>query len=597
MDANKTPKTVEIPSMVRVKDLASVLNLPVARVMQELIKNNIYTTINEGLDYETAAIIAEDLGYQVAPQSKAEENLKESAGAKVPRKETLKLSPRPPRLNEPQRLAMAGRPRPPVVAVMGHVDHGKTTLLDYIRKTNVAGGEAGGITQSIGAYQIQYKKHRITFIDTPGHEAFQSMRARGARLTDLAILVVAADDGVKPQTKEAITHIQNAKIPMIIAINKMDKQDARVDKVKQELAQEGAQIEEWGGNVPLVEISAKTGQGVEELLETIIVVAEMEELKAPLSGPALGTIIESHLSPRRGPEASVLVQSGTFRIGDIITAASAQGKIKGMEDYRGQRIQKAGPSEPVKIVGFKEVPEVGSIVQNGEESLINRENTPQEKKILTLINQKASNPKIKKLNLIIKAGSQGSKEAILENLAKVQSSEVAPYIIQGGVGNITESDVLKSHITNAKLIGFKVKTTTVAKKLARQLGLKINIYEIIYELIDAVKEGLEEILEPEEEIMELGKLEVLAIFHTEKGKMIVGGKVTQGTIQRESRIRVQRKGQIIGEGTIVELQSSKQKVKEVKNGQECGIKFLGDVKIEIGDILEFYKIEKKKKTL
>ncbi|TSC52890.1 MAG: translation initiation factor IF-2 [Parcubacteria group bacterium LiPW_72] len=581
MDANKTPKTVEIPSMVRVKDLASVLNLPVARVMQELIKNNIYATINEELDYETATIIAEDLGYQAAPQSKAEENLKESAGAKVSHKETLKLEL-----------------RPPVVAVMGHVDHGKTTLLDYIRKTNVAGGEAGGITQSIGAYQIQYKKHRITFIDTPGHEAFQSMRARGARLTDLAILVVAADDGVKPQTKEAITHIRSAKIPMIVVINKMDKQDARVDKVKQELAQEGAQIEEWGGNVPLVEISAKTGQGVEELLETIIVVAEMEELKAPLSGPALGTIIESHLSPRQGPEASVLVQSGTFKIGDIITAASAQGKIKRMEDYRGQIIQKAGPSEPVKIVGFKEVPEVGSIVQNGEESLNNREKfTPQEKKILTLINQKASNPKIKKLNLVIKAGSQGSKEAILENLARVQSSEVAPYIIQEGVGNITESDVLKSHITNAKLIGFEVKTTTVAKKLARQLELKINIYEIIYELIDAVKEGLEEILEPEEEIMELGKLEILAIFHTEKGKMIVGGKVTQGTIQRESRIRVQRKGQIIGEGTIVELQSSKQKVKEVKNGQECGIKFLGDVKIEIGDILEFYKIEKKKKTL
>ncbi|MDD5626770.1 MAG: translation initiation factor IF-2 [Patescibacteria group bacterium] len=581
MDLNKAPKIVVIPSMVRVKNLASVLNLPVARVMQELIKNNIYTTINEELDYETAAIIAEDLGYQVAPQGKAEENLKEPVGENISNKEILKLST-----------------RPPVVAVMGHVDHGKTTLLDYIRKTNVAGGEAGGITQNIGAYQIQYKKHRITFIDTPGHEAFQSMRARGARLTDLAILVVAADDGVKPQTKEAITHIRNAKIPMIIAINKMDKQDAKVDKVKQELAQEGVQIEEWGGDVPLVEISAKTGQGVEELLKTIIVVAEMEELKAPLSGPALGTIIESHLSSRQGPETSVLVQSGTFKIGDIITAASAQGKIKMMEDYRGQIIRKAGPSEPVKIVGFKEVPEVGSIVQNGEESLINREKfTPQEKKILTLINQKASNPKIKKLNLVIKAGSQGSKEAILENLARVQSSEVAPYIIQEGVGNITESDVLKSHITNAKLIGFEVKTTTVAKKLARQLELKINIYEIIYELIDAIKEGLEEILEPEEEIVELGKLEILAIFHTEKGKMIVGGKVTQGTIQRESHIRVQRKGQMIGEGTITELQSNKQKVKEVKNGQECGIKFLGDVKIEIGDILEFYKIEKKKKTL
>ncbi len=581
---NNIKNTIQIPSMVRVKDLAESLNLPVARVIKELIKNNIYTTINEEIDYETAAIIAEDLGYQTAIQTNSLEKIKEPGPVKVREAEkasNLKLSP-----------------RPPVIAVMGHVDHGKTSLLDYIRKANVAGGEAGGITQNIGAYQIQYKDHPITFIDTPGHAAFQSMRARGARLTDLAILVIAADDGVKPQTKEAINHIKSAKIPMIVAINKIDKKEARVDKVKQELAREDVQIEEWGGNVPVDEVSAKTGQGIEELLKTIIVMAEMEDLKAPDTGTPLGTIIESHLSPKRGPEASVLVQSGVFKIGDAIVATSTPGKIKRMEDYRGQIIKQAGPSTPIKIIGFGKVPEVGSIVQGKEESLIaHGKSTPAAQKLLALINEKALNPKIKKLNLIIKAGTEGSREAILENLAKMQFAEVAPYIIQEGVGNITESDILKSHITGAKLIGFKLEVTPVAKKLAKQLGVQINTYEIIYELIDAVKEGLEEILEPEEEEMELGKMEVLAIFRTEKGKMIAGGKVTEGVIQKYSRIRVQREGKIIGEGSLAELQSAKQKVQEVKNGQECGIKFLGDTKLAIGDILEFYKIEKKKKTL
>jgi len=574
---------VQIPSMVRIKDLARILNLPVARLIKELIKNNIYATINEEIDYETAAIIAEDLGFSAISKIK-NENPQEIQTPQpiLDKKEVLKLSP-----------------RPPVVAIMGHVDHGKTTLLDYIRKTKVAEEEAGGITQSIGAYQIEYKKKPITFIDTPGHEAFQSMRERGARLTDIAVLVVAGDDGVKPQTAEAIKHIQSAKIPMIVAINKIDKPEARVDKIKQELAKTGVQIEEWGGDVPVQKISAKTGQGVDNLLETILLIAEMEELKASDLGEGLGTVIESHLSASRGPEASILVQGGTFRIGSLIRAGAAAGKIKRMEDYRGQTIRQAGPAMPIKIIGFNAAPLVGSLVQTGKESSAKMPEgeTRQTQKILDSINQKALRPKIKKLNLIIKADSQGAKEAILENLATLPNQKVAPYIISASVGAITETDILKSQITNAKILGFRVKATNVAKSLAKQLGVKINLYAIIYELIDTVKEGLEEILEPEEEIRELGAMQVLEIFRTEKDKMIVGGKITQGAVEPQALIRARRNGEILGEGVLGELQCNKQKAKEVKSGQECGIKFIGGVKIAVNDTLEFYKIEKKKKAL
>lgn len=574
---------VQIPSMVRIKDLARILNLPVARLIKELIKNNIYATINEEIDYETAAIIAEDLGFSAISKIK-NENPQEIQTPKpiLDKKEVLKLSP-----------------RPPVVAIMGHIDHGKTTLLDYIRKTKVAEEEAGGITQSIGAYQIEYKKKPITFIDTPGHEAFQSMRERGARLTDIAVLVVAGDDGVKPQTAEAIKHIQSAKIPMIVAINKIDKPEARVDKIKQELAKTGVQIEEWGGDVPVQKISAKTGQGVDNLLETILLIAEMEELKASDLGEGLGTVIESHLSASRGPEASILVQGGTFRIGSLIRAGAAAGKIKRMEDYRGQTIRQAGPAMPIKIIGFNAAPLVGSLVQTGKESSAKMPEgeTRQTQKILDSINQKALRPKIKKLNLIIKADSQGAKEAILENLATLPNQKVAPYIISASVGAITETDILKSQITNAKILGFRVKATNVAKSLAKQLGVKINLYAIIYELIDTVKEGLEEILEPEEEIRELGAMQVLEIFRTEKDKMIVGGKITQGAVEPQALIRARRNGEILGEGVLGELQCNKQKAKEVKSGQECGIKFIGGVKIAVNDTLEFYKIEKKKKAL
>ncbi|PIU01483.1 translation initiation factor IF-2 [bacterium (Candidatus Torokbacteria) CG09_land_8_20_14_0_10_42_11] len=583
MPVAKNNSIIQIPNMVRIKDLAGILNLPVARLIKELIKNNIYATINEEIDYETAAIIAEDLGFSAVSKTKNEDPKESQTPKSASKKEgVLKLSP-----------------RPPVVAIMGHVDHGKTTLLDYIRKTKVAESEAGGITQSIGAYQIESKKKPITFIDTPGHEAFQSMRERGARLTDIAVLVVAGDDGVKPQTAEAIKHIQSAKIPMIVAINKMDKPEARVDKIKQELAKANVQIEEWGGDTPVQEISAKTGQGVDSLLATILLVAEMEELKASESGDGLGTVIESHLSASRGPEVSILVQGGTFRVGNLIHTDTTDGKIKKMEDYRGQSILRAGPAMPVKIIGFNDVPLVGSLVQTGKEktaSLIDGK-TRQEQKTLDAINQKALRPKIKKLNLIIKADGQGAKEAILENLAAIPAQEVAPYIIEAKVGAITETDILKSQITNAKILGFRVKATNVAKSLAKQLGVKINLYAIIYELIDTVKEGLEEILEPEEEIRELGAMQILEIFRTEKDKMIVGGKITQGIVEPQALIRVRRSGEILGEGILGELQCNKQKAKTVKSGQECGIKFIGGIKIAVNDTLEFYKIEKKKKSL
>ncbi len=584
---NQTPQKIVIPATIRVKDLAQILDLPTPRVIKELIQNDIYVTINEEIDQETAAVIAEDLGYEAVFQSKQKTN--SEAKAPIPKKKKEKG----------EKVSGKLGPRPPVVTVMGHVDHGKTTFLDYLRKTDTISQESGGITQHIGAYQVKHNGQVITFIDTPGHEAFKAMRERGAHLTDIAILVIAADDGVQPQTKEAIKHIHKAKIPLIVALNKIDKPEAKPDKVKQELASVNIQIEEWGGKTPLQEISAKTGQGVDELLDLILLIAEMEKLKAPLKQPVFGTVIESHLSSQRGPEATILIQSGTLRIGDLVTAASINGKIKRMEDYQDKMIKRAGPSTPVKIIGFSEIPPVGSLVQTTAKhsKKTNKTRNQKEREVLNQINKKALNPKIKKLNLIIKTDTHGSREAILENLAKLKSKKVAAYIVSEGTGRITESDVIKSHITNSKLIGFRVEPSTVATKLAKQLGVEIHTYQVIYELTDSIKKGLLEMLKPQIKIKEIAKLEVLAIFRTEKDRMIVGGRVTQGIVETNSKIRVKRGGELLGEGVLGELQSAKQKVGKVKAGQEAGIRFIGEIRIEVGDILEFYKVEKEKQTL
>lgn len=584
----KSVEKIAIPVMVRVKDLALLLNLPVTRVIKELMKNNIFATINQEIDFDTAAVIADDLGYaaeksgeEISSNDKLIEDIKsKNSGRKIG--------------SEPNLL-----PRAPVVTVMGHVDHGKTTLLDYIRKTNVADKEVGGITQKISIYQIKYKDRDITFMDTPGHEAFANMRARGASLMDVAILVIAADDGIKPQTREVLEHIKKAKIPFVVAINKIDKEGVNVDKIKQELAQLDVQIEEWGGKTPLQEISAKTGQDVDQLLDIVLLLADMENLKADFSGSPIGTVIESHLSPKRGIETIVLIQSGTLKLGDNIVASGIQGKIKRMENLNGQLIKEAIPSMPVKIIGLPAMIPAGNILQaNVIWNIEDNSNAQTNKqKILQDINQRALNPKIQKVNFTLKSDSHGSEEAILTNLAKIHSDNVAIYIIQSDVGQITESDILKSHITGAKLIGFNVEATPVARDLAKQLGINIHQYRIIYELIDEVKKGLEEILEPEEELKELGQLKVLVVFLTERVRMIVGGKVTLGTIETNSKIRVKRGEQIIGEGTLGELQSGKQKASKVVKGHEAGVKFNGETKILVGDILEFYRIEKKKKTL
>lgn len=582
--SQKKRNTVVIPSSIRVKDLAQILHLPVTRLIKELMQNNIFATINEEIDHETATIIAQDLGFKTRKQAPQEDSFKKTEKDIVLKDNLAKI-----------KIAS----RPPVVTVMGHVDHGKTTLLDYIRKSDTAKHEAGGITQNIGAYQIKQKGKTITFLDTPGHEAFVTMRERGSHLTDIAILVIAADDGVKPQTREAIAHIQKAKIPMIVAINKIDKPGAKPEQIKAELAKEGIHVEKWGGDIPVQEISAKTGKGVKHLLEIILLVAEMENLKAPPKEPVLGTVIESHLSPQRGPEATILVQSGSLKLGDYISVPGASGKIKRIEDYLGKTISQAGPSTPVKITGFSAVPAIGSILQTIKEKTAQGQETisASEEKSLKIINDRALNPKVKKLNLILKTDSHGSKEAILENLSKIESSEVAPRIIYEGIGNITESDVLKSHITQAILIGFNIEATKTARELAKQIGVQIHRYDVIYELIEHIKKGLEELLKPQIQVVEKGKLKVLAIFRTEKERMIIGGKVTQGKIQQNSKVRVKRGDQVIGRGELLELQTGKQKVEEVKAGQEAGIKFSGDVRIKEGDLLEFYKIAKKKQTL
>lgn len=576
---------IGIPSSIRIKNLAHLLNLPVTRIIKELMQNNIFVTINEEIDHETAAVIAEDLGFKTKFQDDFDIHEQAANGSPV---STLK------KIDQAQ-----VKSRPPVVTIMGHVDHGKTTLLDYIRKSNIAQEETGGITQNIGAYQVEHKGKKVTFLDTPGHEAFATMRERGSHLTDIAILVIAADDGVKPQTKEAIKHIQKAKVPMIVAINKIDKPGAKVDQIKSALAKESVYVEKWGGNIPVQEISAVTGQGVDHLLDVVQLVAEMEDLKAPSEKPILGTVIEANLSAQRGAEATVLVQSGRLKLGDRIGNAETAGKVKRMEDFRGQEIKEAGPSTPVKIIGLPQPPAIGSVIQvipegRGKKAMMV---TPREAKALKEINDRALNPRIKKLNLIIKTDTHGSKEAILENLSKIKSEEVAPYIITAGIGKITESDVLKCHITHSILIGFRVEPTKTAQELSKQLGIQSYNYAVIYELIEKIKKGLEEMLKPQTRKIKLGELKILAVFRTERGKMIVGGKVTQGKATMGAKIRVKRNDALVGKGEIVELQTGKQKVTEVNAGQEAGIKFLGEVKIEEGDILEFYKMETKKQVL
>jgi translation initiation factor IF-2 len=594
--SEENPKKIKLPANITVKKFSEVLNLSVSSVITELMKNGILATINEQIDFETASIIAQDLGYQV------EEDVIEE-GEKMTLEKLLEL------LRKEKESGENLQPRPPVVTILGHVDHGKTTLLDTIRKTNVVAKESGGITQHIRAYQVKKKGKIITFVDTPGHEAFSAMRERGVSIADIAVLVVAADDGVRPQTKEVIEYLLTKKIPTIVAINKIDKPEANLQKVKKELADNHILVEDWGGQVLSAEISAKKNIGIDNLLENILLLMDVEDFRANQKRSALGIVLESHLDPQKGPVATVLIKTGTLKEGQDIIAGSSYGRVRRIEDFTGKRIAEAGPSTPISLMGLNTTSNTNDILQvatsrsmakarsieigksaSGQAEISGQLN-------LQKIYKTIADEKVKKLNIILKADVQGSLEAIGQILGEIKSDEVAVDYIGMGIGNITESEVRLAQSAGAIVYGFSVETTPVAKRMAESGQVEVRIYKIIYELIEDIKNQLTEMLPPQIERVDFGKLKVLAIFKTGKKDMIVGGKVTNGKVVQGNLIEIIRNDQVIGKGNLSNLQQNKVNTDEVKEGNECGITFLGETKIKEGDTLVFYKEEIKRKSL
>lgn len=586
--------SVVIPAIITVRDLAEKLNLPVTRVMRELMKNGVLANMNERIDHTTASIIAEDLGFQVEKES-------ETHTSGVSTEERLKGL-----LLEDTESTLT--PRPPVVVVMGHVDHGKTKLLDTIRQTHVMEGEAGGITQHIGAYQAEIRAHdgaqrKITFIDTPGHEAFMAMRARGAKIADIAILVVAADDGVKPQTEEAINIIRGAGLPIVVAINKIDKPEANLDKTKQELSKLELIPEEWGGKTPMVPISAKQKTGIDELLNIILLVADLEKEKrmANPTREAVGTIIESHIDRGEGPVATMLTHTGTLHKNDLLLIDQIlYGKVRAMRDHRQVGIESAGPSTPVKILGFKRAPAVGDVVEaTTDESRIGErvQTRGVVKAAATPTVAKEQRPKEKTFPLMIKADVLGSLEAIVGLLEQIEHPEVGLVITQKGLGNITDADVLAAEANGARIYAFNVTTTPTAMVLAQDKGVVIERYEVIYHLEASVRKALEQMLAPETKQTAIGRAKILAIFRQERRETIAGGSVTDGKMMAGALVSVLRGTEKIGTGKLLQLQSGKRDVKEIRMGQEFGMKIETRAQLAVADILEAYTEEQIERKL
>lgn len=582
-DQTAAKKTIEIPSFITVRDFSAISGLPINAILAELMKNGVFASLNEKIDYDTAWLVGSELGLEI--KQKNEEH--EKADEKNKLKEILAQE------NKDKLLQ-----RPPVIVVMGHVDHGKTLLLDSVRRTHVADGEAGGITQHIGAYQVKQKDQLITFIDTPGHEAFTAMRSRGAKIADIAILVVAADDGVKPQTVEAYKIIQAAKIPFVVAINKIDKPEANIDKTKQELSSKLNIIpEDWGGKTICVPVSALKGTGISDLLDMVLLLADSEadNIKANPDASAAGSIIESHIDKGSGAVATILIQNGTMAIGDPLSLNGVHiGKVRVLNNYLGEKIEKAGPATPVQIIGLKLMPQVGDLikVEQGEKTKF-RKNKTVKQFSEAKISSTEDNENIKKINIVIKSDVLGSAEAIEESIEKINTKEVKVKIIHKGLGNITDGDIKRAEASDGFIVGFNVKVPPAIEELAREKNIEIKIYRIIYDLIDDVKEKMEKIVEPVIERVELGDIKVLAVFKTNKDGQIIGGKVISGKAENGSMIEIMRNNEFIENGKLVKLQAGKQDVQIVEAGEECGIQFEGRPLIERDDILHLYKEEKK----
>ncbi len=594
-------QTVALPVRLTVREFAERLSMPSSQIIMELMKNGILANQNQDIDYDTAAILAEDLGFSV---QREEEGVEENT------REALRIEDLTTALSQSKNL----EPRAPVIVVMGHVDHGKTKLLDTIRKTNIIDTEAGGITQHIGAYQTVWKdpktkeERAITFIDTPGHEAFSMMRSRGARIADIGILVVAADDSVKPQTVEAINIIKAAKLPIVVAINKIDKPGADVQKTKTDLSTHGIIPEEWGGDTPMVEISAKEKLHIDKLLDVLLLVADVqgETIKADPTLPAIGTVIESNVDKSSGPVASVLIQAGTLRRGDkIVVNNEIYGKVRAMKNFLGAFIDSAGPSVPVQIIGFKVSPEVGDVLDLSKESTATEidvrkkrvEQTGADKASIADSQNTPDEEGKKTINVLVKADVLGSLEAIIASLSKIKHPEVGVKIVGKGLGNVNEDDVKKAKDARAHIIGFNVIPNQVGKELIREENVPFTEYSIIYDVINWVKEELGKLLSDEKIVTEVGVMKVLAIFRKEKDSMIVGGRVEAGKAIKISLARVKREGVVMGVGKITDCKVGQASVKEVTQGTECGVKFEGSVKVEVGDVLELYTEETKAREI
>lgn len=575
------PSLISLPESITVRDLAEKLHRSPAEVLKKLMDLGTMATINQEIDFETAEILAALYEVSVEREVTEEQRLLEEI---VDDEESLK-------------------PRPPVVTVMGHVDHGKTSLLDRIRKSDVASGEAGGITQHIGAYQVKVNDNRITFIDTPGHEAFTAMRARGANLTDIVILVVAADDGVMPQTVEAISHIRAAKVPFLVAVNKIDKPTANPDKVMQQLTEYNIVPEEWGGDTIFVPVSAKTGEGIEQLLEMVLLLAEMNDLKANPDRPAEGVVIESQLDKGRGPVATVLVQKGTLRVGDYLVCGVDLAKVRAMTDYRGRKVEEAYPSMPVEIMGWSDVPQAGEKVRVCDEkvakeitSLRLAERKLQEQKQSSRVSlddffKHLQTAEVKELNLIVKGDVQGSVEALNQSLVRLSTEEVKVNVIHSGVGAISETDVMLASASNAIIIGFNVRPDSKARKYAEDENIDVRLYRVIYEAIDDVKKAMSGLLDPEYKEKYLGRAEVRQLFKVPNVGVIAGSYVIDGKIQRNAEVRVLRNGVIVYEGQLSSLKRFKDDAKEVPEHYECGIGIKDFNDIKEGDTIEAFILE------
>jgi len=587
-------KKIKIPGTITVRDLAQLIQTSPIQIIKSLMSVGVMASINQTIDFDTAALVVSDLGFEATLDiPDTQEEVKEEG--EVPLWRQLILN------EDPRHLVH----RPPVVTILGHVDHGKTTLLDAIRHTNVAGGEAGGITQHVGAYQVEHKGRQITFLDTPGHAAFTAMRARGAQGADIVILVVAANDGVMPQTREAIAHAKAARVPIIVALNKIDRPDANPDFVKRQLAEQGLVPDEWDGNTIVVPVSAKQKIGLDDLLEGVLLVADSLDIRANPAGKVIGTVIEAQLDKSKGVIATLLVQNGSLADNNVVVAGNAYGRIRAMFDYRGRKIRKAGPSTPVQIMGLNDVPEAGDlfVVYDSEKDaraeiearrLKASEASAAAATHLSLedLFTRFQAGELKELRLIVKADVQGSLEPIVNSLKELNKSEISINILHTGTGNITESDVMLAAASKAFIVGFNVQADTPARRLAESEGVSIRLYDIIYRLTEDIEKALTGMLEPEFKENHLGKAEVLAVFKISKLGNIAGCRVREGEIRRSGKVRVLRGSQTIFEGEISSLKHEKDDVRDVRQGLDCGIGLKGFNDFIPGDILDCFVIER-----